>query len=118
MDGRAPRGFLLICHLAVELSDNDAFKAQWKTALSFTDPEHATNGAAAADPTLETSNILYRVLIKAGITQDQQRLLDVNSNYSFLKKSIRNLSYTSWWIFPFPVIAKAVIISPRSPDLH
>lgn len=85
MDG-PPGGFLLICHLAVELSDNDAFKARWKTALSFTDPEYATNGAAAADPALETSSILYRVLIKAGITQDQQRLLELFSNYRLGEK--------------------------------
>lgn len=37
---------------SVELSDNDAFKAQWKTALSFTNTKHAMNGTAAADPTL------------------------------------------------------------------
>lgn len=117
VDGRPPGGFLLICHLAVDLSDNDAFKARWKTALSFTVPKHATNGAAAADPTLETSNILYRVLIKAGITQDQQRLLEVFSNYSLLKKAWRENQYVPSLIlfdglFHFLVLQKQSFLHP------
>lgn len=67
VDGRALGGSLLICRLAVELSDNDAFKAEWKTALSFTNTEHAMNGTAVDDPTLETHNTHYCVpkIIKA-----------------------------------------------------
>lgn len=75
-------------------------RPRWKTALSFTDPEQATNGAAAADPTLETSNILYRVLTKAGTTQDQQRMLEVILNYSLLKKEWREKQFVLSLILP------------------
>lgn len=96
VDGRALGGSLLICRLAVELSNNDAFKAQWKTACSFTNTEHAMNGTAAADPTLETHNTHYRVPTKAGSTLFYSKLHAVEEIIQ--RRLIDTLCFTICWI--------------------
>lgn len=69
-------------------------KPSEKIALSFANIEHAMNGTAAADPTLETHNTIVFLL----------KLLALYSKLHTVEESIQRglidtLCFTIYWIF-------------------